>query len=389
MCVADMESHQDLEWDVAAHVEIPAETAARSTGGARQEAATKTAGFGIAVNELDPISGILDRQPDLYNVFDQLVKQPLAKSTVAGYANHVNKFKHFCAEQNYEAERVTEQALLHYLGQLVKLGTTVATLHQTKPALELYVKLVMGSTEVFTERVQVLWESAERNAALVRPPVKKAPQAPLQLLRDIVNRYAAPFYDNPMGADPVKLRTVARIVIIYFTACRGADYRELQAKHLEWVDNDIMVTFPKTKTDQLHNSERTLLQARVGALCPVKVLVTYLHRLGIRIGAGAGDQTYLHARIRKVAGRGYVPEAQGSMSLAREGLEKILVEMGLGKKAATDKTFKMLTVTEMLEAGVPVEVVALHGRWRTQDIVLRYKHNSVAFKRYTASLVPV
>ncbi len=62
--------------------------------------------------------------------------------------------------------------------------------------------------------------------------------------------------------------------------------------------------------------------------------------------------------------------------------------MDIDKKGVTDKSFKMLGVTSMLEKGAQFEEVALHGRWRSIDMPLRHKHNSEQFKLSTASKVP-
>ena len=54
-----------------------------------------------------------------------------------------------------------------------------------------------------------------------------------------------------------------------------------------------------------------------------------------------------------------------------------MTEMGLSAREVTDKSFKLLGVTEALKAGMTLEEVAQHGRWRTMEMPLRYKHNSI------------
>ncbi len=48
----------------------------------------------------------------------------------------------------------------------------------------------------------------------------------------------------------------------------------------------------------------------------------------------------------------------------------------------------MLVVTKVLEAGVPVKDVSIHGRWLTEGMPLRCKHNSDAYKVSVASKIP-
>jgi hypothetical protein len=102
-----------------------------------------------------------------------------------------------------------------------------------------------------------------------------------------------------------------------------------------------------------------------------------------------GASTYLHCRIRKEQGKwqadGRVP---ASSSKAREELHELLRNMDMDSAGVTDKSFKMLGVTSMMKNGVQSDEVALHGRWKSIDMPLRYKHNSGQFKVATAEKVP-
>ena len=42
----------------------------------------------------------------------------------------------------------------------------------------------------------------------------------------------------------------------------------------------------------------------------------------------------------------------------------------------------------MMAAGISVEEVVLHGRWKTPDMPQRYKHNSTAYKLSVAQRIP-
>jgi hypothetical protein len=109
----------------------------------------------------------------------------------------------------------------------------------------------------------------------------------------------------------------------------------------------------------------------------------------LKFGQENEDRTYLHFRIRKEGGQWTADgRCPASASKAREELQRLLGSMDIDKKGVTDKSFKMLGVTSMLEKGAQFEEVALHGRWRSIDMPLRHKHNSEQFKLSTASKVP-
>jgi hypothetical protein len=65
-----------------------------------------------------------------------------------------------------------------------------------------------------------------------------------------------------------------------------------------------------------------------------------------------------------------------------------LLDMGFSPLGITDKSFKMLGVMEALRAGMTLEQVAQHGWWRTTEMPLHYKHNSMDYKADLASKIP-
>jgi hypothetical protein len=139
----------------------------------------------------------------------------------------------------------------------------------------------------------------------------------------------------------------------------------------------------------MHQGQVTLVTANESELCPVKITELYFQRFGYRWGQEGGDDRYLHARIRKEAGSHRIDgRTAASSSKAREELQRLLSDMGEESRGVTDKSFKMMGVTGTLESGSSAEEVALHGRWRSVDMPLRYKHNSLEYKKLTASKIP-
>ncbi len=67
------------------------------------------------------------------------------------------------------------------------------------------------------------------------------------MLKALVNKYIMPFKGNIGAADIFKLRAVTKMVVEYFTFCRFANYKELQAKHFEEIGVDLLVTFPSSR----------------------------------------------------------------------------------------------------------------------------------------------
>ena len=276
------------------------------------------------------------------------------------------------------------------MGWLNEEEAGIATICQVKPALTMAEQLGRGMAGAWTERVDRYWEGAKRVAVGRRQPVKKAGEVSVELLKRMVQEVAEPAYGNAKEVNVIKLRTVFRVTIIYFTFCRGSDLQHLQARHFKRIGEDIEVTFPKSKNDQLHKGQVTHLKSNETAFCPVKVTKLYFKRMGFEWGDEGDDRRFVHCRFQK-SGGWFKPAQAGpaSMSKAREELTKLLRSMGVDPTGITEKSFKMLGVTATLEAGATSEEVAMQGRWHSTDMPLRYKHNSAEFKTRLASLVPI
>ncbi len=245
---------------------------------------------------------------------------------------------------------MTVDMLIHYIGELNSKKTSYATLCQTKAALVLEEEMKMGTSVAFTGRVDRYLDAVKRLAAQRREPVKKATEVTLEQLKEMVAKHITPHRRDIFKVNPFMFRTIYRLVIEYFTFCWLSDYRKME------------VTFPSSKNDQLHQGQVTALAANGTELCPVRMTVLYFGRFGLRSGQESGDHTYLHFRIRKESGTwiadGRVP---ASVSNARAELQAMLNDMGMNKVGVTDKSFKMLGVTSMLEKAAQSEEVALQA----------------------------
>ncbi len=387
------EFYWDWTGEVAAEEEVTADEtgdgAAAAAGHSGERSSSMGPPFGLKTGDMAVVGEVVAEHPELAASVQQLLAGPLAESTMKGYGGAVKKFQEFCGQHGYEYAKPTEKVMIHYLASLNEAGTSFAVLCQVRPAVQLLMDLAGGSEEVFTARVNRMLEAAKRRAAERKEPVKKAGEIKLETLKAMVEKHITPFEEDIFRINVFWLRTIVRVVVEYYTFCRLADYRHLRALHVEDRGGHLEVKFPKSKADQYHRGNVTVLAANESGMCPVKIVRIYFRRFGLRFGQEQGDQTPLHFRIRRVGGLCYADKKYlASESLAREELQALLRDMGVETEKVTDKSFKMLGVTETLQAGVPVQEVALHGRWRTAEMPLRYKHNSDRFKLELAAKIP-
>ena len=344
--------------------------------------------FGLRKDQVEPVEDILTDVPELQKSLQEILGKQLAAGTISNYQSAVTRFQDFCDRAEYDYTQISERVIIHYLADLNDKKVSYGIICQVRPALVLLEEMHKGRSDCFTPRAERILEGAKRAAAERRPTVKKATQVTLDCLKGMVSRcITAKQEENRV--DPYEFRTVYKAVVVYFTLCRFADYQQLQARHVEPVGEDVHITFPKAKNDQMHNGQVTVMKKNGTELCPVAMTHRYFRLLGLRMGEQNGDRRHLFCRIRKAGGSWAACSGQpASASKARENLKQLLDKSGIPSKGVSDKSFKMLGVTGMMEAGMTAEEVSIHGRWRSKDMPMRYKHNSAEYKTSMAAKVP-
>ena len=177
---------------------------------------------------------------------------------------------------------------------------------------------------------------------------------------------------------------------IYHTLCRLDCFRKLRAHHFELVGDDILVTFPSAKNDQLHRGRQSCLAASASPYCPVRLTKLYFRRFGLHFGALTADPSFLNFQLRRDRAR-TLPIFHHSLSAstATADLRRLLARVGAPHQSLTDKSVKMSSATAAFVSGASTEDVMHAGRWQTPAIALRYKVNSTAFKRCSEKRSPL
>ena len=352
--------------------------------------APKVAPFGLKSDTSDLLSDILKADSSLKDSVTGLMSQAKSEGTMDNYERATKKFENFCSEKNYTYPVYTEQSVLHYVIQLDKDKASMGTLCQVKPALTLLEQLSGSGKSAWTDIVNIFLVAAKRRAAIVKPTVKKAGILPDDTLFRLHPECFMPHEQKQKGADPVKLRTFVRAIVVYFTFCRFNCYSKLRAEDFEDLGDSIQITFRSAKNDQYHNGQSTFVVENDSEINPVHIIRTYFSLCGFKFGQANGDRSLVNCVMRRKKGAWLADGRRGiSYSTATRDIRNMLSSVGIFVDKASDKSFKMLGVTMTLESETALENVRDQGRWRTLSMPLHYKTNSIQFKKHVASQVPV
>jgi hypothetical protein len=176
--------------------------------------------FGLQSDTSSLLGEILKEDSTLKDSVTGLMGHAKSTGTMENYERVAKKFEKFCSNHGYSYPRYTEQAVLHYVIQLDKDRTSMAMLGQVKPALTLLEELTGTDGSAWTSMVNIFLVSAKRRAAEMKPVVKKAGVLPDDTLFRMYPTCFQCHEDGQKSADPVKLRTYVRAVVVFFTFCR-------------------------------------------------------------------------------------------------------------------------------------------------------------------------
>jgi hypothetical protein len=346
--------------------------------------------FGLGSARAPIIGEILAVDASLGATVDGLMAQARAEGTMENYKRITKKFADFCSDKGYSYPDFGEKAALHFVIQLDKDTTSLATLCQVKPALSLVKKLSGKKVSAWMDLVDTFLVSAKRRAASVKPAVKKAGILPADTLHRLYPVCLVPHTENRKSADPVLLRTFVRSVVVYFTYCRFNCYSKLRAQDIEDKGSCIRVTFESAKNDQFHNGKVTYLVENDSLINPVQIVRTFFQICGFQFGRENNDRSLLNCVMRRKKSGWSADGKHGiGYTTATKNVKDMLAKVGIIRDKATDKSFKMLVVTRTMDNGTTLEDVMQQGRWRTVSMPLHYKVNSAQFKERIASQVPV
>jgi hypothetical protein len=301
------------------------------------------------------------------------------------------KFEKFCDTNAYFFLSFTDTAVLHYILELNNNNCSYGQICQVKPALRVLEQLRGVKDSAFTEMVDIFLNAARRRAAEARPPVQKAEQLPMDILQRMHDKVMSGYIvGDKTSVDPVNLRTLVRVFVVYFTFCRFNCFQQLTAQDFEDCGDSIKISFRSAKNDQMHKGSESFIVENI-ELNPVQLLRTYFDLCGFKFGLVNGDKSFVNPIIFKGKSGTWRINGKKPVSYGQSTgkLRDLLISMGYEASKVTDKSFKMLGVTKTLETEVTLDEVMNHGRWRTLSIPLHYKVNSEQYKKKVAAMVPI
>ena len=208
---------------------------------------------------------------DLVPNLQSFVHASKAKNTQRAYKAAWDDFKDWCQRFNCIPLPASVATLAHYLVLQSDINT-VATLNVRLAAISFAHTTAHQLDPTDTIEVKTVMSGLRRK--LGTAPNKKAP-----ILRDDLAQMVSGLPDTLAGK-----RDKAILLLGFAGAFRRSELVALDVKHVVVLDDQVVITLPRSKTDQEGKSAKKHVPRMGGDLCPVAALQVWLSAAGIRSG---------------------------------------------------------------------------------------------------------
>lgn len=240
---------------------------------------------------VDPIA-LLARVPVLEELDAQeqeYVAAARARNTLSGYASDWREFTTWCQEHEQVALPAAPAAISRYLTYLADHGAKVGTMSRRLSAIRYAHQLQELPDPTKHARVVAVWEGVRRVHG--EPPVQSRPLMPPDLFTVLE---ACP--TTRTWADPKKppephlggARDRVLLLVGFVAALRRSELTAIRLDHLEPHPNGLVLTLPRSKTNQYGQAAELVVLPRAGNSdrCPVTAIDTWRNLAGLDENAG-------------------------------------------------------------------------------------------------------
>lgn len=335
----------------------------------------------VAQSPTSALAAHAGRRPALRDRLEGLLSSSIAPATLRSYRRVQACFEAFCVSRGFPHPEFTSASVMEYLVHLQDERVGVAFVCALKPALCLQLKFQLRlPSSVFSPVVDTAIVGLKRIAAARRPEVRKMRPLSGPDLLLLFNVLVQPYLPVIALIPLQNIRTMFRASLTFYTFCRFRDFNALRVRHFSPLPSGaVMVYFPEAKNDQLHQGNSTPLPCSAPFPDPVYITKLFFERAGFVLAENSVDSSFVNIVIDPKS-KAVVPGRRLSYSRALADLKAACDLAGIGGVAIGEKSAKVGGVTTALASSVSLVDLAAHGRWRTTDIVLHYRADSVAHK---------
>ncbi len=235
--------------------------------------------------EQDPVA-LLDGMP-LSADEAAYVRAARSANTLRGYRSDWDEFTGWAAERGLQVLPADPACVTGYLSDLARHGAKVGTMSRRLSAIRFAHRLRGLPDPCEHARVVAVWEGIRRTHGA--PPDQAAPLMPPELFHVLdacpkMKVWRTP--NRPPELDLAGARDHALLLVGFVAALRRSELAALQVDHVAEHPNGLVLTLPRSKTNQTGEQTELVVLPRAGnpRRCPITALQTWLSTAGITTG---------------------------------------------------------------------------------------------------------
>ena len=224
----------------------------------------------------------------------------------------------------------------------------------------------MGDQPAPTESATVKLTLQGLQRQLARPVQKKKPIN--------VEMLAAIVADAEQSNSLADLRLATACLLSYAGFLRFDELVQIKAQEIQITDSFMIVSIPRSKTDQLRSGKEVVIARTGSQLCPVKALERYLLQASI---FPSDDQAIFRPIVKTKFGEKLRNTGRLSYTRLRECFKAKLTALGFPAEQFCLHSMRAGGATAAANNGVPDRLFKRHGRWKSDSAKDGYIEDSL------------
>lgn len=314
---------------------------------------------------------------------DYFANLSISKSTRRAYESDWRHFFQFCRELELEELPATPETVCLYLSALADKQAAVSTIVRRLTSISAIHRAAGHDSPAKNDKVARVLKGVKRSCG--RPPE----QAKALSWHDLSRLIAQ--CDSLM----IGLRDAAILALGWSSALRRSELVALNIGDLDIVEEGVVITVTRSKTDQEGQGYRIGIPRAKSGLCPVETVRRWIQR------QASDDQlpgdTPLFCKLG-IFGRGKwwsAPSGRLSARMVSEIVKRYAKFAGLNPELYSAHSLRRGLATEAGARGVPERVISRHTRHRSLAVLRGYIEDGTIWSEnplpaiYASSAAPV
>ena len=231
----------------------------------------------------------------------------------------------------------------------------------------------LGSQPTPTEAAAVKLQLQGLQRQLAKP-VQKKKLITVEILASIVE-------DAEQSGSLADLHLATACLISYAGFLRFDELIQIKAFEIQVYPSSMVISIPRSKTDQLRNGAEVVIARTGSQLCPVRLLEKYMAQASI---APSDSQTIFRPIVRTKSGEKLRDSGRLTYSRLRECFKRKLEALGFPVKQFGLHSLRAGGATAAANNGVPDRLFKRHGRWKSESAKDGYIEDSLEARLYVS-----